>query len=214
MVQKSNMKVHNSSAHPVKGRNPYYSWWPMHSISQNWQEVYSLWFCTAIFLILFFKRLFCLGKCSFWLVSWQFFPSFFWRPQIHKLSLTPLSFHSLSRPWKAYPIFPKLSKTFKDRANPDRAKQHMKHILLYHLFLGKTPFDHFVVADGHGNNVGIRDETWGTHKMCNSQIDTPSVLLTITIYFIDPSGKLKLSIDHTTNISIILNHEPHAHTHS
>ena len=35
MVLKSNTKVHNSSAHPVKGRNPYYSGWPMHSISQN-----------------------------------------------------------------------------------------------------------------------------------------------------------------------------------
>ena len=57
------------------------------------------------------KLLFGLGKCSFWLVSWQFFPSFFWRPQIHKLSQTPLSFHRLSRPWKAYPIFPTLSKT-------------------------------------------------------------------------------------------------------
>ena len=36
MAQKSNTKVHNSSAHPVKGHNLYYSWWPMHSISQNW----------------------------------------------------------------------------------------------------------------------------------------------------------------------------------
>ena len=78
----------------------------------------SLWFCTAFFFFFFFKLLFGLGKCSFWLVSWQFFPSFFWRPQIYKLSQTPLSFHWLSRPWKAYPIFPKLSKTFKDHANP------------------------------------------------------------------------------------------------
>ena len=36
MVQESNTKVHNSSAQPEKGRNPYYSWWPKHSISQNW----------------------------------------------------------------------------------------------------------------------------------------------------------------------------------
>ena len=38
--------------------------------------------------------------------------------KIHKPSQTPLSFHRLSRPWKAYPTFPKLSKTFKDHANP------------------------------------------------------------------------------------------------
>ena len=63
-----------------------------------------LWFCTAFFNI-FLKLLFGLGKCSFWLVSWQFFPSFFWSPQIHKLSQTPLSFHRLSGPWKAYPPF-------------------------------------------------------------------------------------------------------------
>ena len=37
--------------------------------------------------------------------------------------------------------------------------------------------------------------------------------ITITIYFINPSGKLKLSFDRTTK-NIILNHEPHAHTHS
>ena len=36
LMQKSNMKVHNSSAHPVKGRNPHYSRSPMHSISRNW----------------------------------------------------------------------------------------------------------------------------------------------------------------------------------
>ena len=35
------------------------------------------------------------------------------------------------------------------------------------------------------------------------------------MYFINPNGKLKLSFDHTTkNISVILNHEPQAHTHS
>ena len=42
----------------------------------------------------------------------------------------------------------------------------------------------------------------------------PSILLTITIYFINPSGKLKLSFDRTLKNIIILNHEPHAHTHS
>ena len=58
-----------------------------------------------------------LGKCSFSMISWQFFPSE-WRHKIHKLSQTPLSFHRLSRPWKAYRISPKLLKTFKDCANP------------------------------------------------------------------------------------------------
>ena len=32
MARKSNMKVHNSSTHLVKGRNPYYSRWPTHSM--------------------------------------------------------------------------------------------------------------------------------------------------------------------------------------
>ena len=37
--------------------------------------------------------------------------------------------------------------------------------------------------------------------------------ISITTYFIHPSGKLKLSFDRTTkNISIILSHETHAHT--
>ena len=68
-----NTKVRNSSTQPVKGRNPYDSQWPIHSICQNWQQVRSLWFHTVIFF--FFKLLFSLGKCSFWLISWQFFPS-------------------------------------------------------------------------------------------------------------------------------------------
>ena len=38
-------------------------------------------------------------------------------------------------------------------------------------------------------------------------------LITVTIYFINPSGKLKLSFDRTTKNIIILNHKPHAHTH-
>ena len=64
-VQQSNTKVHNSSAQPVKGLNPYYSWWPMHSISQNWQEVCSLWFCAAIFF--FLNYCLVLGNAvSFW----------------------------------------------------------------------------------------------------------------------------------------------------
>ena len=37
---------------------------------------------------------------------------------------------------------------------------------------------------------------------------------TKTIYFINPSGKLKLSFDRTTKNIIILNHEPHAQTHT
>ena len=49
--------------------------------------------------------------------------------------------------------------------------------------------------------------------------ESDPVCLTITIttiYFINPTWKLKLSFDRTTKniISIILSHEPHAHTHS
>ena len=70
MGQKSNTKVRNSAAYLVKGHNPYCSQRLMHFISQNWLEVHSLWFCTAIFLDIFLKLLFGLGKCSFWLISW------------------------------------------------------------------------------------------------------------------------------------------------
>ena len=87
----------------------------MHSISQNWWEVCSLWFSTAIFFFFFFfLLLFGPGKCSFWLVSWQFFPSFFWRPQIHKLSDTT-QFSQTFKALKSLSYFPQ---TFKDRANP------------------------------------------------------------------------------------------------
>ena len=40
------------------------------------------------------------------------------------------------------------------------------------------------------------------------------ITITVTIYFINPSRKLKLSFDRTTKNIIILNHEPPAHTHS
>ena len=40
------------------------------------------------------------------------------------------------------------------------------------------------------------------------------VITITTIYFINPSGKLKLSFDRTTKNIIVLNHEPHAHTHT
>ena len=52
--KKSNTKVCNSAAHLVKGHNPYCGRRLMHFISQNWLEVNSLWFCTAIFLDNFF----------------------------------------------------------------------------------------------------------------------------------------------------------------
>ena len=55
-------------------------------------------------------------------------------------------------------------------------------------------------------------EKWVHTPRCET-----AVTITITIYFINPSGKLKLSFDRSHNekhISIILNHEPHAHTHS
>ena len=42
--------------------------------------------------------------------------------KIPKLSQTPFSFHRLSWPWKADPIFPKLSKTFKECVNPLRCE--------------------------------------------------------------------------------------------
>ena len=62
MVQKSNTKVHNFSAHPVKGRNSYYS-----GLADTLYP--SKLIGSAFFVILhsnfFFKLLFSLGKCSF-----------------------------------------------------------------------------------------------------------------------------------------------------
>ena len=69
MARKSNMKVHNTSTHPVKGRNPYCSRWPTH----NYQ---SKLIRSAIFVIspsdffYFFKQLFGPGRFSFWLILW------------------------------------------------------------------------------------------------------------------------------------------------
>ena len=50
------------------------------------------------------------------------------------------------------------------------------------------------------------------YRTCERQITKSCTQITITIYFINPSGKLKLSFDRTTkNISQIMNHT-HMHT--
>ena len=91
---KGNTKVCNSSTHLVKGHHSYCSWWLTHSVSQNWFLNYCSVSGNAVS-----------DRCV------DIFYLALWRPQN---SQTPLSFHRLSRPWKAYPIFCKLSKTFKD----------------------------------------------------------------------------------------------------
>ena len=98
--QKSNTKVRNSAAHLVKGHNPYCSQRLMHFVSQNWLEVHSLWFCTAFFLDIFLKRLFGLGKCRFWLISWYFFPS----------ALRTTNFTNFHRPHSVFTDFQGLEK--------------------------------------------------------------------------------------------------------
>ena len=72
----------------------------MHSTSQNWWEVHSLWF-RSDFLI-FFKLLFSLGKFSFWLIviSWLFYPSI----------LKTTKFTNFHRPHSVFPDFQSLEK--------------------------------------------------------------------------------------------------------
>ena len=88
---------------------------------------------SVFFVILhdyFFELLFGLGKCSFWMISWQFSLAL-WRPQNSQFSQTPFSFHRLSRPWKVYLISPKLLKTFKDCANPVCRKEIRYEPMVY-----------------------------------------------------------------------------------
>ena len=115
MTRKSNMKVSNSSTHLVKGCNPYCSWCIL-SVKTDRKCIF-LWFCTAN-LNKIIKTTARSWEMQFLTDKLIVFPSHSEDPKIHKPSQTPLSFHRLSRPWKAYPIFPKHSKTFKDCAHP------------------------------------------------------------------------------------------------
>ena len=81
MGQKSNTKVCNSAAHLVKGRNPYCSQRLLHFIRQNWLEVHSLWFCTAIFLDFFFLTTVWSWEVQFLTDKLIFFSLALWRPQ-------------------------------------------------------------------------------------------------------------------------------------
>ena len=106
MARKSNTKVHNSSAHPVKGHNPYCSRWLMHSISQNWWEVHSLWFRTA--------KQNLNWKCSFWLISWEFSPSVLKTTKLtnfHRPHSVFRDFHGLEKRFPFFPNFQRPSKT-------------------------------------------------------------------------------------------------------
>ena len=121
LAQKNNTEICNSSTHPVKGHIPYCSQSLMHSISQNWQEVHSLWFRTAN--LKQNKKTELLSTVQSWKMQFLtdklvVFPRHSEDHKIHKLSQTPLSFHWLSRPSNVYPISPKLLQTFKDHANP------------------------------------------------------------------------------------------------
>ena len=108
MVRKSSTKVCNYSAHLVKGHNPYCSRRTI-SVKTDRKCVlcdFAQWF--------FYYLLFGLGKCSFWLISWQFFPS----------ALKTTKFKNFHRPHSVFPDFQGLEKfipffpTIKDHANP------------------------------------------------------------------------------------------------
>ena len=55
---------------------------------------------------------------------------------------------------------------------------------------------------------------WTSGRTLYTYLNQVGRTLTITIYFIQPSGKLKLSFDRTVKNIVILSHETHAHTHS
>ena len=108
MAWKSNMKVRNSSAHVVKGRNPCCSQWPKHSVKTNRK-------CLLCDFARRFKKtrqlLFGFGKSSFWLISWYFFPC-----ALKTIKFTdPTQFSQTFKALKSLSHFPKPSK---DQANP------------------------------------------------------------------------------------------------
>ena len=111
MARKSNTKV-RFSAHPVKGCYPYGSRWPTHSISQNCDSKCILCgFTKQIFLFLFFKTTVQSWEMQFLTDKLTVFP---WHSEDHKFTHIHRP-HSVFTDFqglnKAYPIFPKLSKT-------------------------------------------------------------------------------------------------------
>ena len=126
MAQKSNTKVRNSSAHLVKGHNPYCSWWPTHSISQNWSEVHSSWFCTA--------KLFLLNDCSVlgnavsdWLAD--SFSLALWWPKNSQTFTNPTQFSQTFKALKRVSHFPQTLKDLQRPCKPNRLG--LKHLVTY-----------------------------------------------------------------------------------
>ena len=118
-VQKSNTKVRNAAACPVKGRNPYYSRWPTHSISQNWQELCSLWFRTGIFFI-FFNYCSVLGNAAS-----------DWSAESFSLALTlkTTKFTNFHRPHSVFTDFQGLEKIIPFSKNFQRPSKSMRTLL-------------------------------------------------------------------------------------
>ena len=114
MVQKSNMKVRNSSTHLVKGRNPYCSWWPTHSQSKL--------IGSAFFVIL--QSIFKIYFYTVWSWEMQFltdklivfpmcpgdhiisFPLVLWRPHNSQTFTDPTKFSDFQGLEKLIPFSP------------------------------------------------------------------------------------------------------------
>ena len=99
IVWKSNTKVCNYSGHLVKGHNPYCSWRTLSAKTDR-----------KCVLCDFVQRLnknllFSLGKCSFRLISWQFFPSALKTTKFTNFHRPHLVFPDFQGPEKRIPFF-------------------------------------------------------------------------------------------------------------
>ena len=94
MVQKSNTKLCNSSAHLVKGHNPYCSQWPTYSIKTKKQKLTLTGNCAFFVIFQWWLLTVQSWEMQFLtdsLISWQFFPRPL-RPQNSKTFTDPTQF--------------------------------------------------------------------------------------------------------------------------
>ena len=134
MVQKTNTKVHNYSAHLVKVHNPY---WSQCTLSVKTDRHCVLCDFAWQFYFYFFNLLFGLGKCSFWLLSWQFFPRALKTTKFtnsHRAHSVFTDFQGLEKPILFSPNSQRPSKT----ANPDCYSNLLDYPLHHYSNLLKT----------------------------------------------------------------------------
>ena len=94
----------------------------------------------------FFKLPFGLGKCSFWLMSWQFFPGALKTTNFHRPHSVFTDFEGLEN------LIPFLPQTFKDRVNPGTTR----------LCCSTVPFSVLGSCDRSSTLSGLLDSIWHT----------------------------------------------------